>query len=228
MVDDAYSLHFSSLWLPTERAFLHKWKCKNRASFLIRPEVWWEKSGSSRECFGRLGNPWCHPCAWTVPAATGSGAKATQPQCEQALLHQALALAAVGQRRADSVACTTVESLQLDEHQLCIVSKSKCYSMKQAIQRNSMGKANAKEMKICPKLWQSTRLLFTEYHQSSLIEDFKYLGRDYKNIQRYNICILNVNLTQRSVHEGMFIISTPINSQMTLVFYKLVRNKSLP
>lgn len=22
---------------------------------------------------------WCHPCAWTAPAATGSGAKATQP-----------------------------------------------------------------------------------------------------------------------------------------------------
>lgn len=165
VVDDAYSLHFSSLWLPTERAFLHKWKCKNRASFLIRPEVWSEKSGSSRECFRRPGIPWCHPCAWTAPASTGSGAKATQPQCDQALLHQELALAGCGahprQRRAGSVACATVESLQLDEHQLCIVSKSKCYSMKQAIQRNSMGKANAKEMKICPKLWQSTWLLFT-------------------------------------------------------------------
>lgn len=56
----------------------------------------------------------------------------------------------------------------------------------------------------------------------------QYLGRDYRNIQRYNICISNVNLTHRSVHEGMFIISTPINSQMTPVFYKLVRNKSLP
>lgn len=85
-----------------------------------------------------------------------------------------------------------------------------------------------KKWKICPKLWQSIQLLFMWHCQSSVIEDLKYLERDYRNIKRYNICILNVNLTQRSVHEGMFIISTPINSQMTLVFYKLVRNKSLP
>lgn len=94
------------------------------------------------------------------------------------------------------------------------------------------GAAWAKQMpkkwKICPNLWLNTQLLFMWYCQLSLIEDLKYLGRDYRNIQRYNICILNVNLTQRSVHEGMFIISTPINSQMTPVFYKLVRNKSLP
>lgn len=64
----------------------------------------------------------------------------------------------------------------------------------------------------------------TAFHRKVL----QYLGRDYRNIQRYNICISNVNLTYRSVHEGMFIISTPINSQMTPVFYKLVRNKSLP
>lgn len=129
VVDDTYSLHFSSLWLPTESACLHKRKCKNRASFLITPEEWSEESGSSRECFVRPGMLWCHPCAWTAPAATGSRAKATQPQCHQPLLHQALALAGCGaqprKRHAGSMACTTVESLQLDEHQLCIASKSK-------------------------------------------------------------------------------------------------------
>lgn len=125
VVDHAYSLRFYSLWLPTQSALLRK--SKNRASFLITPEA--TNSSSSRECFGRPGMPWCHPCAWTAPAAAGSGAKATQPQCDRPLLHHALALAGCGahpgKQRAGSVARTTLESLQLDEHQLCIVSKSK-------------------------------------------------------------------------------------------------------
>lgn len=101
--------------------------------------------------------------------------------------------------------------------------------MEQAIQRSSMSKASAKERKNMSKTVTEHS---TTFHVTPSIasprEVLEYLGRDYRNIQRYNICILNVNLTQRSVHEGMFIISTPINSQMTLVFYKLVRNKSLP
>lgn len=80
--------------------------------------------GSVLGDLGWPGGPMCLNC----PSSYREQCQGHQPQCDWPLLRWALALAGCGahprKRRAGSVAHTTVESLQLDEHQLCIVSKS--------------------------------------------------------------------------------------------------------
>ena len=109
---------------------MHKTKCKNRAPFLVTPEAREAtKSSSSGECFGRPGMlPVPHGYLNRPGRLRGATLRPPSPSATGHSSHHAMApqgcRAHPGKLHAGSAACTTVESLQLDEHQLCIVSKN--------------------------------------------------------------------------------------------------------
>lgn len=110
---------------------MHKRNCKNGAPFLITPQAHEAtKSSSWGECFGRPGMPLVPPVCLNHPGRLrGAAPRPRGPSMTSHPSHHTTAplgrRAHPGKLHAGSAACTTVESLQLDEHQLCIVSKPK-------------------------------------------------------------------------------------------------------